>query len=151
MAIKSEFPDETGFALFDEWSQQVADGYDVGAVRGTWRSIKAGGGVSVGTLLHMAKGYGFKPPKMRQPPVAPSREVLAQRQREKAERERTEQAQTERSRFHSKSSSSLHKPPTRLLLLSCVSHFWRWSPKAACNLSTSAWLMPSPRATAPES
>lgn len=95
MAIKSEFPDETGFALFDEWSQQAADGYDVGAVRGTWRSIKAGGGVGVGTLLHLAKEHGFKPPKMGLPPVPPSREVLAQRQRENAERERSEQAHTE--------------------------------------------------------
>jgi len=58
MAIKSEFPDETGFALFDEWSA-TADGYTAKATRTTWRSIKAGGGVTVGTLLHEAKARGF--------------------------------------------------------------------------------------------
>jgi len=43
MAIKSEYPDNTGLDLFTDWSAS-ADGYDVKATRSTWQSIKAGGG-----------------------------------------------------------------------------------------------------------
>ncbi len=68
MAIKSEFPSEDGFALFDAWSS-AADGYNAKSVRDTWRSIKAGGGVAIGTLLHIAKEHGFDI-KANAPPVA---------------------------------------------------------------------------------
>ncbi|WP_431113208.1 DUF927 domain-containing protein [Variovorax paradoxus] len=61
MAIKSEFPDGDGLALFDEWSA-TAEGYRSHDVRATWRSIKQGGGVGIGTLLHEAKARGFAPP-----------------------------------------------------------------------------------------
>lgn len=63
MAIKSEFHEGAGLALFDEWSQHAGEGYDAAAVRSTWRSIKAGGPVTVGTLLHLAKEHGFTLPK----------------------------------------------------------------------------------------
>jgi putative DNA primase/helicase len=91
MAIKSEFPDATGQDLFETWSA-TADGHDPRATRSTWRSIKAGGGVGIGTLLHLAKEHGFVLPKASEAPAAPSPEVLAQREREKAERGRAEQA-----------------------------------------------------------
>lgn len=58
MAIKSEFPDETGFNLFDAWSQKGAT-YKAAAVRDTWRSIKAGGRTTIGTLFGIAKEHGF--------------------------------------------------------------------------------------------
>lgn len=61
-AIKSEFPDDTGRTLFDEWSAS-AEGYDPKAVASTWKSIKAVGGVTVGTLLARAKDGGFVLPK----------------------------------------------------------------------------------------
>lgn len=63
MAIKSELSDESGFALFDEWSQTDAAGYEAAGTRSTWRSIKPGGGVTVATLLHMAKEGGFVLPR----------------------------------------------------------------------------------------
>ena len=91
MAIKSEFPDATGQDLFEAWSA-TADGHDPRATRSTWRSIKAGGGVGIGTLLHLAKEHGFVLPKASEAPAAPSPEVLAQREREKAERQQAEQA-----------------------------------------------------------
>ena len=53
MAIKSEFPDGTGLDLFTEWSA-TADGFDLRATKSTWHSIKASGGVGIGTLLHLA-------------------------------------------------------------------------------------------------
>jgi putative DNA primase/helicase len=92
MAIKSEYPDSTGLDLFDAWSQSAPDGYDAKATRSTWRSVKAGGGVGIGTLLHLAKEHGFELPKGSQAPAAPSREELARREQERAERQRLEQA-----------------------------------------------------------
>ena len=92
MAIKSEYPDSTGLDLFDTWSQSASDGYDPKATRSTWRSVKAGGGVGIGTLLHLAKEHGFELPKGSQAPAAPSREELARREQERAERQRLEQA-----------------------------------------------------------
>ena len=61
-AIKSEFPDDTGRTLFTEWSATAAS-YSPNAAASTWRSLKAGGGVTIGTLLHMAKEGGFVMPQ----------------------------------------------------------------------------------------
>lgn len=93
MAIKSEYPDGTGFDLFDSWSASDPDRYDRKAVQSTWRSIKAGGGVAVATLLHLAKEHGFALPKTGQAPAAPSAAELAERERQRAERQRQEQAE----------------------------------------------------------
>lgn len=84
MAIKSEFPDETGFELFDTWSQ-TSEGYSAKATRGTWQSVKAGGGVGIGTLLHLAKEQGFMLPKANQAAAKPDPEALARRERERAQ------------------------------------------------------------------
>lgn len=92
MAIKSEYPDGTGFDLFDAWSASDGDRYDRKAVQSTWRSIKAGGGVAVATLLHLAKEHGFTLPKAGQAPAAPSAAELAERERQRAERQRQEQS-----------------------------------------------------------
>ena len=75
MAIKSEFPDATGFDLFDVWSQSAGEGYSAKATRGTWRSVKAGGGVGIGTLLHLAKDQGFTLPKADQAASRPDPEA----------------------------------------------------------------------------
>ena len=91
MAIKSEYPDETGFDLFDTWSQS-AEGYDPKSTRSTWRSIKAGGGVAIGTLLHLAKEHGFALPKGQAAAPAPTQDDLVRRERERAARQQTEQA-----------------------------------------------------------
>jgi len=95
MAIKAEYPDGTGFDLFDAWSASDADRYDKAGVRSTWRSIKAGGGVGVATLLHLAKEHGFTLPKAGQAPAAPTPAELAERERQRAKRQRHEQADTE--------------------------------------------------------
>jgi putative DNA primase/helicase len=95
MAIKSEFPDGTGFDLFDAWSASDPDRYDRKAVQSTWRSIKAGGRVGVATLLHLAKEHGFTLPKPDQAPAAPTAAELAERERQRVERQRQEQARIE--------------------------------------------------------
>ena len=95
MAIKSEYADSTGFDLFDAWSGSDPDRYDKKAVSSTWRSIKGGGGVAVGTLLHLATEHGFTIPKDGQNPAAPTPAELAERDRLRAERQRDEQARTD--------------------------------------------------------
>jgi putative DNA primase/helicase len=57
MALKSELG-EAGFDLFDAWSK-TGEKYDATATRDTWRSVKASGRVTLGTLLHLAKKNGF--------------------------------------------------------------------------------------------
>lgn len=90
MAIKSEYPDDTGLQLFSDWSAASGGGFDAGAVGSTWRSIKAGGGVGVSTLLYLAKQHGFKLPRQGQD----SRPVsAAERQRHDAERKQRQQAE----------------------------------------------------------
>ena len=59
MALKSELGDD-GFELFDTWSAR-AEGYKAADARDTWRSVKAGGKVSIGTLFHLAGLHGYKP------------------------------------------------------------------------------------------
>ena len=99
MAIKSEFADDTGRDLFETWSA-TADGYDVAATRSTWRSIKAGGSVGIGTLLYLAKEHGFVLPKGSEAPAAPSPAEMARREREKAERQQAEQARQDAAQAH---------------------------------------------------
>lgn len=91
MAIKSEFSDPTGLDLFTEWSA-TAEGYDAKATRSTWQSIKAGGGVGIGTLLHLAKESGFTLPKADQAPAKPDPDAMARIERERAENKRLENA-----------------------------------------------------------
>jgi len=91
MAIKSEFPDETGRELFIDWSS-TADGFDLKAARSTWQSIKSGGGVGIGTLFHLAKEGGFTLPKADQVPTKPDPEAGARLARERAAKQKSDQA-----------------------------------------------------------
>jgi putative DNA primase/helicase len=59
MALKSELG-EDGFDLFDEWSAR-GETYKAKGTRDTWRSIKAGGAVGIGTLFYLAGLHGYKP------------------------------------------------------------------------------------------
>jgi putative DNA primase/helicase len=58
MAVKAEFGAD-GFAIWDGWSKGT-DGYSANDARDTWRSIKAAGRVTVGTLFGLAKEHGFR-------------------------------------------------------------------------------------------
>ncbi|MDB5849331.1 MAG: hypothetical protein JWP29_3083, partial [Rhodoferax sp.] len=91
MAVKSEFADETGLGLFMDWSA-TGDCHDAGATRSTWRSIKAGGGVGIGTLLRIAKEHGFTLPKANQVAAPPDAAELARREWEKLQRQQADQA-----------------------------------------------------------
>ena len=90
MALKSELPDESGFTLFDEWSRG-ADNYKARAARDTWRSVKPGGGVTIATLMHLAKRHGFEGDAVQTPAPSPADlAALAKARREAREREEGE-------------------------------------------------------------
>ena len=93
MAVKSEVGEE-GFAVWDQWSQ-TADNYNAAAARSVWRSCK-GRGVTVGTLFHAAKGYGWKDDEKHHQPTpaqiaARKRELLERQTAEGQERDRIAQ------------------------------------------------------------
>ena len=92
MAIKSELGAD-GFDMFDAWSQG-SERYDAAGTKETWRSIKAGGKVSIGTLFHIAKGYGFKwddsSTTGRPDPAAVKAQADARKARDEAERMATQ-------------------------------------------------------------
>lgn len=80
MAVKAEMGAE-GFDLWNEWSSQ-AEGYSLADARHTWRSIKAGGRVTVGTLFGIAKEHGFRFPDDAGQAMSP--EALAELERKQA-------------------------------------------------------------------
>ncbi len=81
MAIKSELGD-TGFDVWEGWSQQD-ESFDTRAARDVWKSIRAGGKVTIGTLFHEAKQHGWRDDGMH---PMPTPEDIAERQRQNAER-----------------------------------------------------------------
>jgi len=94
MALKSEFSDGDGFELFNAWSSK-AKKYTEAAARSTWRSIKAGGGVTAGTLVSLALAAGWRPDKKARKPTREEREAEARARREAAQREAQEARDTE--------------------------------------------------------
>ena len=93
MAIKSELG-EGGFGLWEPWSQQD-ESFDPKAARDVWKSIRAGGKVTVGTLFHEAKLRGWRDDGAHEMPTS---EELAERQRQNAERAAREEAEIARER-----------------------------------------------------
>lgn len=94
MAIKSEYPDETGLQLFSDWSAGSGGGFDAGAVGSTWRSIKTGGGVGVSTLIYQAQQNGFKLPPKGQDAKPVSQAEQRRRDAERKRQQESEAAQT---------------------------------------------------------
>jgi putative DNA primase/helicase len=93
MALKSELG-EAGFELFDTWSQR-GETYNAKATRETWRSVKPGGGVKIGSLLHLAKAHGWRPePGERK--ASPSADELKAQREARAVREQREAAERDK-------------------------------------------------------
>ncbi len=59
MAIKSKLGD-AGFYIWDNWSQ-TGSNYNQKDAQATWRSIDSDGGITIGTLFHIAKEHGYTP------------------------------------------------------------------------------------------
>ena len=93
MAIKSELAD-TGFDLWEAWSLQ-AESFNTKDARDVWKSIRAGGKVTIGTLFYEAKANGWRDDGMHQKPTS---EELAERRRIAAERAAQEEAEIARER-----------------------------------------------------
>lgn len=91
MAVKSELGDE-GFDLWDAWSQS-ADCYKALSAKATWKSIKASGGIGVGTLFHEAALNGWRDDNQH---AEPSAAEIAERRRAHSEREAKSQAEQQR-------------------------------------------------------
>jgi hypothetical protein len=51
-----------GFAVWDAWSRKDPDRYDERIMQGQWDSFRPDGGVTLGTLFHLAKEHGYVPP-----------------------------------------------------------------------------------------
>ncbi len=83
-ALKHEFGDD-GFTLFDEWSS-TASSYQESSVRSTWKSLDASGGIRIGSLYEIARGFGFDPKQMHveAPTPAETAALEADRQRRDA-------------------------------------------------------------------
>jgi putative DNA primase/helicase len=93
MAIKSELAD-TGFDLWEAWSLQ-AESFNTKDARDVWKSIRAGGKVTIGTLFYEAKANGWRDDGMHQKPTP---EDIAERRRIAAERAAQEEAEIARER-----------------------------------------------------
>jgi putative DNA primase/helicase len=99
MAIKSEYPDESGFELFDAWSQS-GDNYKASDTKATWRSMKQSGGVTIGTLIHLAKENGFTLPKEATPHAVQHQPAKAHVASDRAKRQAEDEAQTRAKHEH---------------------------------------------------
>lgn len=93
MAIKSELAD-AGFDLWETWSLE-AESFNGKDARDVWKSIRAGGKVTIGTLFYEAKANGWRDDGMHQKPTP---EELADRQRMASERAAQEEAEIARER-----------------------------------------------------
>jgi putative DNA primase/helicase len=90
-ALKHEMGD-AGFDVFDQWSQGSA-AYVQAASRDTWRSLHAGGGITISTLFAMAKEYGFDPAQHKAEPIDPVELARRRAEREAAGRREDEKRQ----------------------------------------------------------
>lgn len=97
MAIKSELSDDTGFALWDEWSAR-GETYDQRNARDTWRSIKAGGRTTIATLFGIAKDHGFRFRDDEDAPAKPS--PAAQAEAERLADKKRQQRAAEEAEYH---------------------------------------------------
>ncbi|MBK8522642.1 MAG: PriCT-2 domain-containing protein, partial [Betaproteobacteria bacterium] len=73
MAMKRELGDD-GYGLFEEWSQQ-AESFNAKDALAAWKSFRADGKVTVGTVLFEARKHGFGtgiPRAMRARPTTPA-------------------------------------------------------------------------------
>ncbi len=74
MAIKSELA-EAGFDVWEEWSLHD-ESFNPKDARDVWKSIRAGGRVTIGTLFYEAKAKGWCDDEAHQKPTP---EELAER------------------------------------------------------------------------
>ena len=85
-AVKSEMGDN-GFALWDSWSRQ-SESYNERAAQSTWRSAKPrSGGITVASLYHEAKQWGWQGERPASPRMTP-KQHQERKEQEHAEAQR---------------------------------------------------------------
>lgn len=98
MSLKSELGD-SGFVIFDDWSSG-GESYKAADTKATWRSVKAGGVISINYLMSRAKKAGWKSPAKQL-----SDEEKQRRKKEAAERA---EARKKRDEVQEKNSAFWH-------------------------------------------
>lgn len=94
-ALKNEFGEEA-FTLFDEWSSTSVK-YQKKSVESTWRYTKPKtGGITIGTLIKMAKQGGWQPAKQPRPLHKPTKEEIEAERKRIRERAKASTAEQER-------------------------------------------------------
>lgn len=86
MSIKSTHGN-SGYQLALDWSQTSPEQFNLNDFNSTWRSIKPSGGITIGTLLHIARQYGYnsntKPTKLRPDEIERNRIVAENAEQDK--------------------------------------------------------------------
>lgn len=88
MAVKAELGGD-GFGLWDDWSR-TSDAYQPAAAKAVWKSFKAGGAVSAGSLFHAARLAGWQDDSEHAQPSAEEVEARRLRRERLATAERLE-------------------------------------------------------------
>lgn len=94
MALRGAYGDDA-FEVWNQWSSN-APNYKSKGMRAQWRSFRSAGGVTMGTVFHLARQYGWTPSRDRPPEdqeavEARRREAEARRARMAAEEKREEE------------------------------------------------------------
>ncbi len=97
MAIKSEFPD--AFDVFDDWSQG-GESYNRTSCEATWKSIKSGGGIGIGTLFALAKAGGWQPERRELSGAERARLEAERAEARRIQKEAAAQEEVERQAWH---------------------------------------------------
>jgi hypothetical protein len=63
MALHSVADDDAMLAAWDEWSQQCHEKYAEGVCADKWATFNKEGGITLGSLIHWAKGNGWTDPR----------------------------------------------------------------------------------------
>lgn len=98
MGIKAEFGDD-GFGAFDSWSQG-GQSYKSQATKDTWSSIKAGGGITIASVLKLARDGGYEPDKHELSPNEVKQRQLAYAKRAKQREVELQREADERAQWH---------------------------------------------------
>lgn len=89
MAVKSALGND-GFDVWDAWSR-TSDRYQPLAAQAVWRGIKASGGITIRSLFHTARQYGWKGEAVITAPPKPSHtdEIMEARRHAQAAKKAT--------------------------------------------------------------
>ncbi len=98
MAIKSELGADAGFDLWSEWSAR-GESYKPRDAHDAWRSMKASGGTTIGTLFGIAKDYGWQFPDTEAASQAPAMESANPAELQRAADERRQQREAEAAEY----------------------------------------------------